>query len=96
MALVTQTITTHLQRNQSASNTGDQTGNVDLNSHFKMGDQANVTQLAIEDTKGPAVLLGTIVEKVGPTVMSQGALTSGNFLQEVVSRCAVLWEFSIQ
>ena len=45
MAPVTQNINSQLQRNQTASNTGERMGDVDLNTHYQMEDQANVTQM---------------------------------------------------
>ena len=60
-------------------------GNVVLNTHFKMGDQANVTQMEMEKGKGPAVLIGAIVETVMITANVLGALTFAKLLQGVVS-----------
>ena len=84
-ALVTQVITAHLPRNQTASNTGEQMGDVDLNSHYQMEDQANVTQMEMEQGKGLAVPHINIVETVMPTANVLGASTSDKLLRGVVS-----------
>ena len=65
--------------------TGERMGDVDLNTHFKMGDQAYVTQMEMEIGKGPAVHQINIVETVMPTANVLDALTSANLLRGVVS-----------
>ena len=85
MVQVTQNINSQLQRNQTASNTGERMGDVDLNTHYQMGDQANVTQMEMVIGKGPAVPHMDIVETVMITANVLGALTSAKLLQGVVS-----------
>ena len=85
MAPVTQNINSQLQRNPTVSNTGERMGDVDLNTHYQMGDQANVTQMEMVIGKGPAVPQVDIVETLMPTANVLDALTSANLLQGVVS-----------
>ena len=85
MAPVTQNINSQLQRNPTVSNTGERMGDVDLNTHYQMGDQANVTQMEMVIGKGPAVPQVDIVETLMPTANVLDALTSANHLQGVVS-----------
>ena len=51
-------------------------GDVDLNTHYQMGDQANVTQMEMDQGKGPAVPCQNIVVTVMPTANVLDALTS--------------------
>ena len=60
-------------------------GDVDLNTHYQMGDQAYVTQMEMVTGKGPAVPQVDIVETLMPTANVLDALTSANLLRGVVS-----------
>ena len=51
-------------------------GDVDLNTHYQMGDQANVTQMEMVIGKGPAVPQVDIVETLMPTANVLDASTS--------------------
>ena len=85
MVQVTQNINSQLQRNQTASNTGERMGDVDLNTHYQMGDQANVTQMEMVIGKGPAVPHMDIVETVMITANVLDALTSGRLVSKSLS-----------
>ena len=63
--------------------TGDQTGDVGLTTCFKMGDQANATQLLMQTRKDLAVPLKAGAETVTLTANVPDASTSGS----LVSTC---------
>ena len=65
--------------------TGDQMEDVDLNTHYKMGDQANVIQMEMVIGKGPAVPQVDIVETVMITANVLDALTSGRLVSKSLS-----------
>ena len=65
--------------------TGDQMEDVDLNTHFKMGDQANAIQLLMKTRRALAVPQVVGAETVMITANVLDALTSGRLVSKSLS-----------
>ena len=64
--------------------TGEQMGDVDLETHFKMGDQASATRRPMQMGKAHAVPQAANAETVMRTANAMHALTLEKLLQVVV------------